>query len=497
MNPSIRPLLPLPESLPAYDSAALRRMEALAMQDPAAHPSALMERAGLAAARLARALAPGARKVCVLCGPGNNGGDGWVAARHLHQWGLQVTGHRIGGQGRTEDACAAFDLARAAGVPVVTHTEPAADTELLLDALLGIGLRADPRGEVADAIRSLMHHPGRKLALDVPSGLDADTGRDWGAAASADTLTFLAAKPGLFTGSGRALVGRVWLVDLSIRAEGEVPAAQLAGASLLDEWLKWSPRSRASHATHKGRQGDLWVLGGAMPGAALLAARAGLLAGAGRVYLSGGSQADPMQPELILRDAADERPPSTATVVAGCGWGVDRLERLPTVLSQASRLVLDADGLNAVAASPALQQQLALRAAAGASSILTPHPLEAARLLAKPVADVQSDRLHHAQQLAERFACTVLLKGSGTVIASPGQVPWINTTGHGALASAGTGDVLAGWLGGLWAQAPETPPHRLAALAAAWHGLAAEGLESTSAPLPASQLVQRMHALHP
>ncbi len=496
MNKPPRALLPLNGTLPAYDTAVTRRLEARAVA-PGSQPSVLMERAGLATARLARALAPSARQVSVLCGPGNNGGDGWVAAWHLHRWGVPVTVHAIGGESRTPDHRAAMARARAAGVHLSSEPQPPAQADLILDALLGIGLCSEPRGELAHCLRVLAQHPGRKLALDVPSGLEADTGRDWGAVACTDTLTFLGAKPGLFTGAGRAVAGRVWLDELGAPFEGELAAAEVVGRELLASWRTLSPRVQSSHGTHKGRQGDLWVVGGAMPGAALLAARAGLLAGAGRVYLEGRDDADCLHPELILRAFPEEGPPESSTVVAGCGWGNAKSDCLELLLERTQHLVLDADALNTLAADSSLCIKLRQRAGRGARTILTPHPLEAARLLQMTVAEVQGNRLRWAQQLAQDLHCTVLLKGSGTLTASPGQRPLINTTGHGALASAGTGDVLAGWLGGLWAQAPSADPQHLAALAAAWHGLAADQLPQGSAPLPASQLVQVMHQLHP
>lgn len=496
MNQAPRALLPLTESTAAFDTQALRQMEEREGSLDQ-HPSILMERAGLAAARLARALAPGAGHIAVLCGPGNNGGDGWVAAWHLHRWGVPVTAHEIGGPGRTPDQRGAQARARAAGVPITSQLEPDARSGLVLDALLGIGLHSEPRGELAACLRVLARHPARRLAIDLPSGLDSDTGQDWGAVPCTDTLTFLAAKPGLFTGAGRSLAGRIWLDSLGTQTQDGTARARLAGSKLLAEWRALSPRARSSHATHKGHQGDLWVLGGAMPGAALLAARAGLLAGAGRVYLTGRTAEDSWQPELLLRPPSDTAPPEGVTVVAGCGWGPGKEQSLRALLASNNPVVLDADAINALAAEPELRTQLQQRSTRGAATILTPHPLEAARLLRLSVAELQANRLHHAQALAEHLTCTVLLKGSGSVTASPARTPWINTTGHGALASAGTGDVLAGWLGGLWAQAPAAEPHELTALAAAWHGRAAELLPEGSAPMPASQLVQHMHALHP
>ena len=493
----ITPLLPLHGCAAVHRSMELRLLEEQASGCLPLHsPGALMEQAGLSAARLCRAVAPHAKRVAVLCGPGNNGGDGWITARHLQQSGIQVAGHCIGGMGRTADHRAAFAQAQAAGVTIQTQLEPAANADLVVDALLGLGLRDAPRGDAAAAIRALADHPAPRLALDIPSGLDADSGQDWGAAPCQHTLTFLAAKPGLFTGAGRQLCGHIWLASLGTTPT-QPPCAQLLGSATLDEWLRQAPRARWRHASHKGRQGDLVVVAGTMTGAAVLAARAGLLAGAGRVYWVGPDRADPLRPELIALPTKDLACAEGKTVVAGCGWGPGRLPALATLLQSAARLVLDADGLNAVATDPRLQDLLCRRADAGLATVITPHPLEAARLLGCELGAVQSLRLMQAQALADRFRCTTLLKGSGTVVASPGRLPTINTTGHAALASAGTGDVLAGWLGGLWAQVPTIDPHWLAGLAAVWHGLAADAMGNSSAPLPAAELLQAMYDLHP
>jgi hydroxyethylthiazole kinase-like uncharacterized protein yjeF len=289
-----------------------------------------------------------------------------------------------------------------------------------------------------------------------------------------------------------------------------------------DAWLAGQDESLAMrqvrrHAQHKGSFGDVAVVGGApgMTGAALLAARAALAAGAGRVFvnlLDGGSVAyDALRPELMFRpDWTAGAAPSTlagSTVVCGCGGGEAVREVLPRLLGRAMRLVLDADALNAIATDPALQTLLIARQDAGRSTVLTPHPLEASRLLDQPTSAVQADRLAAAEQLTQRFGCVVLLKGSGTVVAAPGHPSSINPTGNASLATAGTGDVLSGWLGGLWAQAvgarrtdtddsaalavaPSSVAFRAAVGAAFIHGAAADA-ESPS-PLRASDLIDAM-----
>lgn len=211
------------------------------------------------------------------------------------------------------------------------------------------------------------------------------------------------------------------------------------------------PLRLKSHASHKGLRGDVAVVGGAtgMTGAALLAASAALHGGAGRVLVSLLDDAplvvDLSQPELMMR-ALHEVTLDTVTVVCGCGGGAAVADVLADVLRRAPRLVLDADALNALAADPALKALLCQRDATW-KTVLTPHPLEAARLLGCSTAAVQADRLHAAQQLADELRCTVVLKGSGTITAAPGQTPLINPTGNGLLATGGTGDVLAGLIG--------------------------------------------------
>ncbi len=439
--------------------AATRRIETQALAAFAA--GTLMERAGTAAAHLALALAPHARAIWVACGPGNNGGDGLVAARLLRLWGMQpivtLHGHPAGHQ-MPVDAQHALQRARDAGVVFGSSLPQRCD--LVIDALLGIGIGRPPTGEMAAAIEQMNRLSGlagaHVLALDVPSGLNADTGQAAGpltlAVQAQSTLSFLTAKPGLFTAHGRDLCGDVWVDDLEA---GTWVAAQPPTACL-------GPRPGARprlHASHKGSFGNVWVVGGAagMTGAAWLAGSAALHGGAGRVFvhlLAGQGAPETAMSELMVRrftDPASDTYVHDAVAVCGCGGSSAVSDVILDVFSRFASGVLDADAINSVASRADLRAALLDRSMAYPQRwVLTPHPLEAARLLGCPVQDVQADRLAVAQRLADLLACTVVLKGSGTVIAAPaaeGRTITINPTGNARLASAGTGDVLAGLIG--------------------------------------------------
>lgn len=425
-------------SWPLFDVAAIRRIEqAAAAELP---PHTLMQRAGLAVARLAIAIAPHARTVWIACGPGNNGGDGLEAALHLKAWGKQPVVTWLGSEDQAPpDARASWQRARDAGVVFGERTVTGAD--LAIDALLGIGASRAPEGAMRDVIEVLNRYREPVLAVDVPTGLDADTG-DGIAVRATHTLSLIGLKPGLFTGQGRDAAGQVWLHDFGVDLERQDPVAWLGHVGTVRPRL---------HATHKGTYGDVAVVGGAagMTGAALLAAGAALHAGAGRVYVGALDEdmpaVDASQPELMFRpwESLDL---AGMAVAAGCGGGDAIRGALPKLLSAAGALVLDADALNAIAADAQLQSLLQARGRRGRRTVLTPHPLEAARLASVSSRDIQAQRLKFARELAQRFGCVVVLKGSGSVVAAPHRAPWINFTGNAKLATAGTGDVLAGMI---------------------------------------------------
>lgn len=468
-------------SYPLLDVGALRALEAITAQS--LPPQYLMQSAGLALARLTLAYYPHARQVWIACGRGNNGGDGLEAAIHLQAWGKTVyVSLPATDKPFPPDAALALQRAQEAGVAI--HPSSPAQWDCCIDALLGIGLRQAPVGDTQAAIHAMHNGNGQIIAADLPSGLQADTGATPGDCVRARaTLSMLALKPGLFTAQGRDACGDIWLHTLGSTAP-QRPSA----------WLSAAPAAPPRpHGSHKGSFGDVAVVGGdqGMVGAAVLAGSAALHGGAGRVYLAllDGSQHQALfatHPVLMQR-AVEQLPLSTLAVVAGCGGGTAIARHLPMLIEQAQQLVLDADALNALATQPDWQPLLARRASG--STAITPHPLEAARLLGCSTAEVQADRLANAQALAERFRCTVVLKGSGSIIASPGIPPHINPTGNARLASAGTGDVLAGLTGSLMAQGLSAP---IAAQQACYrHGAVADSWP-TSSTLSADRLAEAL-----
>ncbi len=496
---------------PLHDAAASRRSERAAVAH--GEPHGPMQRAGLAVAKLAMALRPHARQLTVLAGPGNNGGDGLVAASYMQAWGRKV---RVESYGNSASGAVNAGWARQraidAGVRITqgcpSHAEEAPD--LVIDALLGLGQTRAIEGAMALAIERLRASSTCVVAVDVPSGLHSDTGTPLGqVGVRADhTLSLLTLKPGLFTASGRDLAGQVWWDDLGVAEAHAAPCAVLCG---VNDLLALIPSRQ--HASHKGSYGDAAIIGGAagMSGAAWLAASAAHAAGAGRVFVSlldAVAQNLPAQrPELMQRDAWWANPPSVlrgSTVVCGCGAGLGVRAALPALLHHSARLVLDADALNAVATDVQLQSLLRARAQRGLASVITPHPLEAARLLGVSVEQVQADRIAAAQCLAAAWSSVVVLKGSGTIVTAPGVLPIINLSGNAALATPGSGDVLAGWIGGLWSTMakgdPTTLAHRVARATTALHGHAADlhvQAMGNRLPLRAADLIDAMRLAFP
>jgi NAD(P)H-hydrate epimerase len=439
----------LPASL--YRAEQVRAMDRYAIEHLGIAGTELMRRAGEAAFAALRRRWPMARTVSVLCGGGNNGGDGYVLARAALQAGLDVSVHplapveKLGG-----DALLAYQAYRDAGGSLAAFIPSGFEgCEVLVDAMLGIGLDRAVEGPYAEVIAAVHRFHGGVLALDIPSGLDADTGHPWGGAIRADlTITFIALKQGLFTGAGLAHCGGIVLDDLA--TPPAVQASQKPSARLLPGWTGGLP-ARARD-THKGRCGHVLVVGGApgFSGAARLAAEAAARVGAGLISLATPSPLFmPDRPELMCHGVArvSELLPllHRANVVAlGPGLGQSDWSRVihEEVLRHDLPLVMDADALNLLAASPQKRENW----------ILTPHPGEAARLLRTDTATVQRDRYAAIAELRARFGGTVVLKGSGTLIQGENGLPQVCTLGNPGMASGGMGDVLTGVIAGLWAQ---------------------------------------------
>jgi hydroxyethylthiazole kinase-like uncharacterized protein yjeF len=464
-----------------YSTAEIRDVERAALA--ALPPGTLMQRAGQAAADLALALAEGSDDtagILVFAGPGNNGGDALEAAYRLSEAGVPVTVLLYGDPtGYPADAMRALQHARQsaaefadiAGLPELISRR----WSLAIDGLFGIGLARPIAGAMRDAVEGMRVMDCPILALDVPSGLDADTGNvvgeDGVAVAATHTITFIGNKCGLHTGSGRDYAGSVQVATLDIPVEYfPPPSARLNEIGLFSGSLR-----RRRHDSHKGSHGDITVMGGArgMAGAVILASRAAAKCGAGRVFaafLEAAPAYDSAQPELMCRTAG-ELQLASGTVLVGPGLGTSRAahDALLHAAEAALPLVLDADALNLIALESALRLRVERHQG---PLIMTPHPLEAARLSATTSVAIQADRLAAARGLASRFNATVILKGSGSIIARPDGMAVINTTGNPALATAGTGDVLAGVCGALLAQGWAEWE---AALAGAWlHGHAAD-----------------------
>jgi len=462
-----------PHGTPVYLTADVRAIEA----EAASNPPPLMERAGLAAAEVARDMSGGTGKpVLVFAGPGNNGGDAFVVALHLKQWYFNVTVIFAGDENKlSADAKAALGAWRKAGGAMTQALPVPQQWGLVVDGIFGIGLERDVSGRYAEWINIINRLGAPVLALDVPSGLHSDTGRVMGCAIRAThTVTFIALKPGLLTLEGPDHCGEVHLRDLGLDSQKFRPAqGHQIGREVLAGALK--PRLLNSH---KGDFGSVGIIGGdyGMVGAALLAGRAALKSGTGRVYVGLLARDAPLldaeQPELMLRNAdAVLKLVNLSCLAVGPGLGQtpDAAFYLGWALESPLPLVLDADGLNLIAADAGLAGRLKNRKAA---TLLTPHPAEAARLLAITVREVQNDRLGAAIALARNLNSLVVLKGAGSICAAPDGTWHINTSGNPGMASAGMGDVLTGMIAALLSQGAE--PRTALLVAVYLHGAAAD-----------------------
>ena len=444
----------LPHAL--YRAAQVRELDRITIEEYGIPGATLMERAGAAAFALIRERWPRLRHLSVLCGIGNNGGDGYVVARLAREQGLEVSLLQLGDPARLRgDALMAAERFREEGGRVEGFQGLPRQTELVVDGVFGTGLEREVAGKWREALEQVNRSRVPVLALDIPSGLHSDSGQILGVAIRADaTISFIGLKQGMFTGQGPACCGDVRFHAL------EVPAVIYSREILSARRLDWAqqatllePRSRSAH---KGEFGHLLVVGGDLgfSGACRLAGEAAARVGAGLVTVATRPEHAPFlnlnRPELMCRgvERGSDLGPllERATVVAigpGLGqspWGRTLLGR---VLESRLPLVVDADALNLIAAEPVSRDDW----------ILTPHPGEAARLLGCSAAEVEADRFEAVARLQSRYGGTVVLKGAGTLIRdASSRPPGVCSDGNPGMASGGMGDVLTGVLGGLLAQ---------------------------------------------
>ncbi|MFC3913141.1 NAD(P)H-hydrate dehydratase [Pseudaeromonas sharmana] len=452
MSAPDQPAATLPYSL--YCTEQIHALEALAMAQCGA--GTLMARAGQALFACATRISPARASACwwIFCGSGNNGGDGYVLARLARAAGVDVQLFAVAAPRPGSEAEAACQAWLAAGGSVLSRlpTTISSLPALLVDALLGIGLRSAPRPEYADWMAFINAQPAPVLAVDIPSGLLADTGAAPGAVVHADvTLSLLALKPGLFTGRGADYCGRVChaALDVDVASLGGVlPSLQRLDYQRIGSLL--TPRSRTAH---KGECGRVLIVGGAegMSGAVRLAGEGALRSGAGLVRVfthpAHASVLNLGRAELMVSSGRDEE------AVSDCQWanirvvgpGLGQAEWGQQVwfqqLALPGPLLLDADGLNLLARNPRHRDDW----------ILTPHPGEAARLLDCSTSDIEADRITSVRRLQQRYGGVVLLKGAGTLICDGDQI-WLCHEGNPGMASGGMGDLLSGIIAALYAQ---------------------------------------------
>lgn len=462
-------------SIPVFLARQIREVERRAAAESPDPP--LMERAGAAVAELAqRLLGDRDKRILLFAGPGNNGGDAFVAARLLKQGWFDVRVMYAGDVAMLpNDARKAAERWRQAGGAIVDRYAADFRPALLVDGLFGIGLQRPLGGDYADLVARMNGSGVPILSIDIPSGLDADTGAVLGDAVRArHTLTLLGLKPGLLTREGPDHAGEIHVDNLGQDIAMPDPGGALIESSILQNVLP--PRSLNSH---KGSHGTVAVVGGAsgMVGAALLTGRAALKTGAGKVrvgLLADTQVVDGLQPELMLGPVEDVLAMKDVTCVAagpGLGTSQPAAHALAAVLKMPLPLVLDADALNLLAVDASLQALLRSR---DAPALLTPHPAEAARLLGLTTAEIQMNRVACAQALSRQFDAVTVLKGVGSICAFPDGNWRINCSGNPGLAAAGMGDVLTGILAGLLAQGADPADAMLAAVHL--HGTAADHL---------------------
>ncbi|TRW96347.1 NAD(P)H-hydrate dehydratase [Candidatus Methylobacter oryzae] len=434
-----------------YRAAQVRKLDRIAIQERGIPGFELMSRAGSQIFQFIKEKWPDARSVAVFCGSGNNAGDGYIVAGLALEAGFKVCVYAISEPDKLNgDALLAYrKYADAQGVVMPFRPERPVNADVLIDALLGTGLDRPVSGLYAEAIQAINAHSSPVVAVDIPSGLNADTGNVMDFAVKADcTLTFIALKQGLFTGQAAEYCGEIRYAQLGV--PGDVLASLDAAAIRVVK----TPLSRRNRCAHKGNYGHVLIVGGELgySGAARMAGEAALRVGAGLVSVATRIEHAGLmnlsRPELMCHGVETPKQLTALlakadVVVVGPGLGQSDWAKglFNAAISSGIPAVVDADGLNLLAAVPAAKSDW----------ILTPHPGEAARLLNRSNAYIQQDRFAAAVSLRASYGGVVVLKGAGTLIASEHQLA-VSNTGNPGMASGGMGDVLSGVIAGLLAQ---------------------------------------------
>lgn len=446
-----------PIKFPIYQTQQIREFERLATERFGISPQMMMQRAGKAAFDFLLRRWPQAQRITIFCGGGNNGGDGYVLAQLAVERKLEVTIFQVGKVDNTKEiACAALNECRKANITIKPYDDKieVGHPDVIIDAICGIGLHDDLRAEVITVIEKIERAHVPILSLDIPTGIDADTGRRLGSAVRATaTITFIALKLGLMTGNGIAYAGELVLNDLQFPTDlfsYVEPVAERIQLSMYAPYLK--PRARD---WHKGLSGHVLVIGGeqGFSGAPRMAAAAALRVGAGLVSVAtrveNAAIMNATFPEIMchgITEVHDLYPLIERADVLILGPGLGQTAWSKTVweaaIASSLPMVVDADGLNLLSETNRVNENW----------ILTPHPGEAGRLLDETVDEVQQDRLITIKALNKRYGGVALLKGAGSLVYTPNALPGICDKGNPGMASAGMGDVLSGVIGGLAAQ---------------------------------------------
>ncbi len=475
----------------------MKEIDRIAIEERGIPGLKLMEEAGRQVALRAQYLLgkTGERDILVVAGPGNNGGDGMVAARYLHETGIPVRAYLIDSGKLSSDARAQFDRLKKL-MDVVTPKDGGIDglrtetekADLIIDAIFGTGFTGEPKGAPKEAIAAINDAGAAVLAVDIPSGVEADTGKARGVAVRADeTITFGLPKLGCIIHPGASFCGDVVVVDIGFPPDVLEQPGELVVEQAPDAAFRLPQREED---THKKACGMVFIVAGSrgMTGAAAMTAESALRSGAGIVTLGiPESLSDIMEVKLtevmtvsisdtsrgtLAKDAHAEIKQALKgfdVLALGPGLSTDdeTVHTIKRLLEEVELpVVLDADGLNAI------QDDTAILKKRKAPTVITPHPRELARLFNIATSEVNEDRIGFARKAAREWDSIVVLKGNRSLIASPAGIVYINPTGNPGMATAGTGDVLTGTIAGFWAQGLE--PSDSAVLGTYLHGMAGD-----------------------